>query len=750
MEELLAKTTPPLSLQAHTDDVVEEATRLLDAFPHVVQAYDARTGTSLREQVLRAAHVHDWGKAHPTWQSACQADAAEPGGRHLMKAQLRHEFASLMYAKQADVPLSEAEEVAIAAHHGKLSSYHQHRWEEDAEGDFASLWKMFYSRHYAHVLSRATVDATLDKRYRLAGVRSLLRLADTRASRKEGGGWLPDPNALTFEYSFPYRQDDGSPSFRGVQRVTNQHTDRRELLLRAPTGSGKTDSALLWAQAQIDDARADRCVIAMPTRFTSTALATGAAENVGQTGLYHSSAWHSYYAGSASDDDRITSEEKEEQARAEELHRMARLLMTPLTVCTVDHLLIALTGMREDHHAVFFNLTNACVVFDEADFYDPFVQANLKVLLQVLRHFEVPVLIMSATVPDAAKNLYAISEMAEDTSDLDRVRCTIRDAGEANEPADVNHLMQQVADAPAAIVYANTVKRALQYYDALCASGRDPILYHSRFTEPDKKAIETRLVDALGSQSWTEERAGGIAILTQIGEMSLNVSAPLMVSELCPWDRLAQRAGRLSRFEGMAPGTLHVITPTKDDELYPAPYGEYDTADYAWKPGAPLLKTRDTLEEKDYTARDFIERVDALYPDVDAFSPTSPRIERNRKTLQTYLTENWMLLPKTDSNDDEGRAKEWKSRDIPPQETVLTRCPHDFYSYGEYRAFELSHSVACPAYQIETGKKKKRVHEVPFHIGDEEESAFYAPVYSSTEGLILDMERERSTKDRCL
>jgi CRISPR-associated endonuclease/helicase Cas3 len=94
------------------------------------------------------------------------------------------------------------------------------------------------------------------------------------------------------------------------------------MILRAPTGSGKTDASLLWARHQIEKLRADRCVIAMPTRFTSNSLALDVDENVSETGLYHSSAWYARYK----DDAEVGPEEKH---KAGEKHRMAKLLATP-------------------------------------------------------------------------------------------------------------------------------------------------------------------------------------------------------------------------------------------------------------------------------------------------------------------------------------------------------------------------------------------------------------------------------------
>jgi CRISPR-associated endonuclease/helicase Cas3 len=305
-------------------------------------------------------------------------------------------------------------------------------------------------------------------------------------------------------------------------------------------------------------------------------------------------------------------------------------------------------------------------------------------------------------------------------------------------------------------VYANTVKRALAYYDWFRDNtGVDPILYHSRFTEPGKKNVEQKLIDALGQEAWANGTARGVAILTQIGEMSLNVSAPVMVSELCPYDRLAQRAGRLGRFEGMGVGTLHVVTPTKDGELYPAPYGEYDQDEYEWHPGRALLQTRSDLEFGPHSAQDFIDAVDDLYPDAESFSPSDDRIESNRERLLRHLQDDWLIVSARHSDEETGSTDDWLTRDIPPQATVLTVCPDQFDSYAEYRAFEQEYGVSVPMYHVQRDDRKQRpdlppVRKVGVKVADEEEEAWYSPAYSETEGLILDQKRERSVSDRCL
>lgn len=744
---VLAKTNG-ITLRQHTQHVIDEAVRHLDAFPFLEEKYKEQTGEELRPQVVRAAMYHDQGKAAKPWQDACWADRGNQSGRNLMKVGMRHEIASLAWIDSKGIELTFPERAAIAAHHSKLSYRQKHRWIEDKEGRFKRYWKEFDNRARQWTLDPPPdlKQRALRERFRISGVRTMLRMADVRASIKEQEKWVPDLNDLQFNYDFPY----DAP--RGVQKAIKDGWDEPIMILRAPTGSGKTDASLLWAQHQIDEGRADRCVIAMPTRFTSNSLALDVDDSVSRSGLYHSSAWYARHKEKAD-------QSREAKHRAQEQHRHARLLATPVTVSTIDHLLISLTGTREDHHNIFYHLCNSCVVIDEADFYDPFVQANLQELLEVLQLFDVPVLIMSATVPDAAKSFYSTEVLAEDTSDLTRTRCFIKDAGEAETPEDIQSVLEEAAQQPGAIIYANTVKRALAYYDWFCDHARqygyaekDVTLYHSRFTEPDKKRIENELIAALGAEAWENGTAGGIAVLTQIGEMSLNISAPLMMSELCPYDRLAQRAGRLSRFEDMPPGPLHVVTPTKDGELYPAPYGSYEQESRTWIPGRALLETKERLTETPHSAQDFIDAVDAIYDTPESFAPASERTDFNRKQLSDHLKHDWLIVNAQSPDEEESRTEEWMSRDIPPQETVLTVCPEGFNTYRDYQAFVQTNGVSVPAYQIEMGQRIGRApnEQVHFHVSDDEESAWYTPVYSQSEGLILDMDRGRSVQDRCL
>lgn len=769
-----------ITLADHTRHVKQEAKSILDTWTFLRRKYERLTGNELGPLVAAAVSWHDQGKQHPIWQTACRADyelfqnwcrenghptgvvdrqvhkqyehairkAGNSPAPHLFKAGLRHEMASLERITAHGRQLSPEVRVAIAAHHSKLSQRHARRWRNDGgkkdgqPGPFYTYFEEFL-RFDNRVREKNGWKDMVLARYRFDVVRAVLQLADTRASRLESEGTEAMVDLARFPLVVPF------PTLRPVQEKALAIAEEPISILRAPTGSGKTHAAMLWAQRQIREFdRADRLVIAMPTRFTANALAIASEKNLGETGLYHSSAWFTKF-GSV--------EQGLATSIATEKHRMAKYLANPVTVCTIDHILASLTGTLEAHHITFSLLAHSCVVIDEADFYDPFVQANIVALLEVLRILNVPVLIMSATVPNSALDLYKLNGEIHSApevipSEKEKVEKRIIYRGESEKPEDVTDILADMLAAKQGIIYANTVARALAYYYYL----RDQpeckevplILYHSRFTEPDKKAIENRLVAALGKYAWEGNQANGIAILTQIGEMSINISSAYMLSDLCPWDRLAQRIGRLGRFFESRFVRCYVVKPTRNEKFYPAPYGEKPTPRSEWIPYPALLATGSRIAEypKDGKVVDpnyLTQRVNELYPDSTIPEGSATANQRNLKAL---MRDTWIILPDQNTETDGERQAghlEWRSRDIPAQAVVFTQDIPRFSSWRQYQEHQLKYAVSCPFYLIEIDQRKSadqqtiQIFNRPLGTRDDVENIpiYYTARYSSRTGL---------------
>jgi len=725
--EILAKPSG-ITLDEHVSNVILEAKYIESECPFLFEKYQRQISKSLLNRLVVACKYHDDGKAG-IWQQACLKDyyafkiwektnngdyqayemaVNHKTGENIRKAGVRHEFESLRILHEKvnmDPELQLIIEAAIAAHHSKLGQKHEERWEREGVRGF---WGKFKKKSYC-VSETDSFQFVLREQYKFAGPRSLLQFADRRASAKEAKNIVP--SLKSFSYTFPHE------SKRGVQKLIEQNWKDDLLLVRAPTGAGKTDASLLWASLQIENKKADRLIIAMPTRFTSNALAINVAETLSDTGLYHSSAWFAKFSKQIKNNEI-------KKYEAAKIHELARLLYTPITVCTIDHLLIALTLSREDHHQICFNLANSCLVIDEADFYDDFTQANILILLEALKEWNVPVLLMSASLPesiltDYREIGYKINHILEDNSDSDRIRFSIKTILDYENIDEIGDLLELCIIKGAAIIYVNTVDKAMLLYNYFQKRDIKSIVYHSRFTEPDKNAKEDELIQCLGKDAWKHNKAKGIAILTQIGEMSINISADLMISELCPIDRLTQRAGRLCRFDKNKIGVLHIINPHREGELYPPPYGEYNRREKKWIPVDSLVKTKNVLQKKKYSPKELV----VLLNDIYAENPEKSALAiNNASILKDSFIANWLINPVQRTQIDDSGTNFWKSRNIMTQDTIFVVKPnHYFNNYNSFQEWKIENSIEIPVYLIEKFEKNHILDTVMVVIRDEKE-----------------------------
>jgi len=774
----LAKPSGVL-LEDHVEHLLEQVERMFHVFPNTFARYEKATGKSLKDLLVWACKEHDTGKKHRKWQEACRADhAAKLEGKRgtaLMRADIRHEVYSLLANWERLMP-DFAENlpviVAIGAHHGKLRIGQDKRWEKAAlkfkdsknKEEVRSGIEFFKKIRQAGIRHRnerpdQLSEGLLSAYWRVAAVRALLVAADHRASAlEEPAGPERVPELQAFEFSFP-----AGWSKRVVQQLVDDNAEDEFMLLKAPTGAGKTLAALMWAQKQVELGRADRLVVAMPTRFTSNALEGSISEKYRiETGLFHSSALRNKYKEEAGGD----------MEKAKEGLKASKFLLSPVTVCTIDHLLMSLTLTREEHHVSLFNLSNSCLVIDEADFYDDFTQENLIVLLEALKGWRVPVLLMSATLPDSALPFYSRSGFQPKAILADRSpeslsrSYPIQSIVEVEDLSEIDSLLERCAGASNAILYANTVDKAQALYDDLEKRGVKAILYHSRFTEPDKKRKERELEAALGEEAWKNGTAGGVAILTQIGEISVNISTDLMVAEVCPIDRLVQRLGRFQRFfpERSMEGEIHVLVPQKAGSLYPAPYGVFEKK--KWSPNPALAKTLELLKVGPATVEELNAMTNQVYPELSS----SAKAKGNALTLRELFERNWLVSGVEETSELDEETVDWKARDIEPTKTVFIQRPDVWlheqhekskekngeivekpnnFSHKSYRKFrnhyhfldfKMEQGIDIRSYMIPLGLKKGNIIKCEVQIQEDSRTVYVADrerIYNYERGLDL-------------
>ncbi len=315
--------------------------------------------------------------------------------------------------------------------------------------------------------------------------------------------------------------------------------DNKSVLLIAPTGLGKTRAALTAAAEIGTGLLGTRVIYTLPMR----AMAQGIKEQFDQLLHFNQRPWKATVHHGQTPD----SQTFREQA----------------IITTIDQYLTAFAGAplsftsRDGHSAAGAILTSYSV-FDEVHLLDP--KAGLPLLFAMLhqrQRWGLLSCVMTATLPDIVirhlekhLDLRVVHASETDVSQRDDRRRII--VNSVDTVLDTAGRVSAIREAWTAqgpngrvIVFCNTVPAALDLYHELCAgAGVDNVfLAHSRFAPADRQKRDEEISERFG-----EMGKGGILVSTQVVEAGLNISAPVVFSELAPADSLVQRAGRCARF----------------------------------------------------------------------------------------------------------------------------------------------------------------------------------------------------------
>lgn len=593
-EHPLAKTEPPVPLDTHLEAVGTHAASLVDS-PAVSRVLNAQlTDANLDRKTLvgladLAGRLHDTGKAHPDWQDRAR-DAIESStantrlpphsGRSALYAfaYLRSETPSIVDSHLALDSLL----LAVLHHHTPLTAEHMapdRRSPADVFG-FDSGAQHVMPETLSAVgfpsveippetvdsLSTAVIAARKHKtNYNtttLGVVTTLLRSAliqaDHYVSAGERGNDTGRPtslNATDIELHQTLRPFQQQVS----ERLTTP------LVGLAGCGEGKTQSAVQWGRQMIDDGRADRLVFAMPTRVTTNnlllSLTGGEGSDIAhiqpeQAGLYHSAGDVFYESDLAAERWDTSAEMLSERAR--------RWFQLPVTVTTVDHVLATLVNGYRGATIARGNLLRSAVVFDELHAYDTQLTGHILGAIDQLTALEMPWYVMTATLPPAVRSDETLAPATEvestgrlATADPPREPYTVAVQTETLTADTVDEVLSGSGDTAAprrVMVVKNTVRAAKQLADDLRGQGHDVTYYSSEFIREHRREKEAEIHELFSTDSFDADEPQRVLVSTQVCEISLDLSADLLLTDVAPIDALLQRAGRLHR-DGVHPST---------------------------------------------------------------------------------------------------------------------------------------------------------------------------------------------------
>ena len=593
------------TLPGHTANVMAAAQTLLDETADAQLSAVGLPETVWKERfcqaVLFGAFCHDLGKANEQFQSMVR-------GERESRQAIRHEALSFLIVQETPLKewlsaaLEEPEDLpfllwAAAGHHRKfppdapaagtgirLSLFLEHpdfrrtlsvgaKWLGlNNPPALANLtWQLIGTTSPHQRLMRekrkaaaSWASCSSDRRRFLAAMKACLIAADVAGSAlpKEGekiSGWIR--KALSQRPTSSQLQKIIHERLRGMplrpfQEVLGK-TTARVVLAQAGCGSGKTLGAYIWAAQR---APGKRLFFSYPTTGTATeGFRDYLIDPTLNAQLVH---------GRAAVDLELLGVDDE----GDQHDPLAALeaWSTSITSCTVDTILGLMQNQRRGLYA-WPAFVDAAFVFDEIHAYDGRLFSSL--LRFLLNCRGVPCLLMTASLPQArldalTEALRSIGESLEtvpgpmDLETLPRYQRIM-----SNDPWGV--VEQRVRYDDKILWVANTVSRALRLAEEASARGFRPIVYHSRFRYEDRVRQHGRIITAFG------EEKPVLAIATQVAEMSLDLSADLLVTDLAPVPALIQRLGRLNRRstpkEPKAPKPFLTIEPDT-----PAPYKSPD------------------------------------------------------------------------------------------------------------------------------------------------------------------------------
>ena len=215
---------------------------------------------------------------------------------------------------------------------------------------------------------------------------------------------------------------------------------------------------------------------------------------------------------------------------------------TPIVSCTVDTVLGVVQNNRRGLYA-WPALAQSAFVFDEIHAYD---EPLFGALLRFLRDLPgLPALLMTASLP--ASREASLQKVLEE-----RGLCwePIRGPAELetrpryhktiianNDPLPI--IREVLASGGKVLWVCNTVGRVMDAADR--ANDLGPLIYHSRFKYEDRVTRHKAVI-----QDFRQDGAV-LAVCSQVAEMSLDLSADLLVTDLAPVPSMIQRLGRLNR-----------------------------------------------------------------------------------------------------------------------------------------------------------------------------------------------------------
>ncbi len=517
-------------LEEHTQCVMDNFKEFLKLYPNKF---------TLREQelIMLACKYHDYGKVNTLFQEYMKTGKKPTEW-------LQHGFFSPCFINYNDFSNEEeyyALVTAIFYHHTRECLYFnpiKNTFTEDYKKYVKENGEKFIKKEMKNQFDLSDLLfeypnysivklPSIDTWILYSKIKGMLNRCDYSAS---AGGSIIEENVFENGKTVADIILEHYPNLRKSQEFALNHKDKNIVLI-APTGSGKTEAALLWIGEE-------KGFYTLPLKVASTAIYHRIKDkdsyHYSKVSLLHSDALDALI------DEKKATEDNTVKMLYEDYQRMKRLSY-PLTICTVDQIFkFPFKSLGQEQFLA--TLSYSKVVIDEIQMYSSRILACLLVGLSMLIKAGGKFMIITATFPDffsyllekeVGKGNYVIENCSVDDTLL-RHRILFLE-----NDFDYEKIIESAKDRKV-LVICNSISKATEVYQQLKEINGDLTkgLLHSHFIKKDRKVLEEKILNF---------NENGIWVTSPIVEASLDIDFDELHTEMCSADSLLQRFGRCYR-----------------------------------------------------------------------------------------------------------------------------------------------------------------------------------------------------------
>ena len=555
---VLAKSKPEISLEEHINDCLHIKELLQQLLPNVPVSDKIGFWEMLRIAVI----CHDLGKSHKEFQKMLREM------KHAWNWQ-RHELFSLPFV--LSLPLEDYQKerilLSVVGHHKDLDDllkYVRDNYRSERTNslliDLAEEDKRDFEKEFLKNVDVKDTRSTLMAHNLYPSISSPVNIYDlirrfanqnyTTGSAEFlstlllcGAVKQCDHLASAGIRELHFLENSDFSFLHQFSHYTHQEKSSRAIgnvILSAPTGSGKTEAAFLWLENQIRHFGQGRVFYVLPFTASINAmyerLNEAIAAKVEKVGMIHGKL--ADYIEKKFELSNNSFQEAEEKRKS--LLNDFKTLVTPAKVVTPFQLLKYLFGLKGFEKGLF-ELSGSYLIFDEIHAYNPKVFAQIVVLLEfVTQQLGAKVHIMTATMPVflrliLEKTIGDHTFIQADESlykSFERHRVHVLD-GLLRDNLSI--IQERISNERKVLVVCNTVAEAQYVYESLRSDKK--VLLHGSFNGEDR----------FDKERFVKDKDTRLLVGTQAIEVSLDIDFDVIFTETAPLDALIQRFGRVNR-----------------------------------------------------------------------------------------------------------------------------------------------------------------------------------------------------------